>query len=72
MFIFERSRTLKKDFKNNNYIIISCNNLNFKMFHRESGKPCITWYDLDLHWLAPNGDLERDACRTLSVNKKWL
>jgi hypothetical protein len=37
----------------------------------ESGRPCLSWYDLDLHWLAPNGDLERNACRSLLVRRVW-
>ena len=29
----------------------------------KSGKECISWYDTDLHFTAPNNDLERNACR---------
>ena len=32
-------------------------------FFLVSGKECISWYDLDLHYTAPNNDLERNACR---------
>ena len=28
-----------------------------------SGQDCVSWYELDLHYTAPNNDLERNACR---------
>lgn len=33
----------------------------------ESGKECISWYDLDLHFNAPNNNLERRACRNAHI-----
>ena len=32
----------------------------------KSGKSCLSWYSLELHWMFPEGDLERDGCRSLS------
>ena len=39
----------------------------FLILHAESGKECISWYDLDLHFSAPNNDLERNACRNAQL-----
>ena len=32
----------------------------------KSGQQCLSWYSLELHWMFPEGDLERDGCRSLS------
>jgi len=33
----------------------------------KSGHNCLAWSDLDLHWEFPEGDLERDGCRSMAV-----
>merc|ERR1719458_1245234 len=33
----------------------------------KSGHSCLAWSDLDLHWEFPEGDLERDGCRSMAV-----
>ena len=38
------------------------------LFQKESGKQCVSWYDLDLHFTSPNNDLERNACRNAMYN----
>merc|ERR1719158_1203215 len=32
----------------------------------KSNHTCIPWFELELHWNIPMGDLERNACRRLS------
>ena len=39
--------------------------------YAESGFDCISWYDLDLHFTAPNLDLERNACRNANLSPSW-
>ena len=39
--------------------------------YAESGFECISWYDLDLHFTAPNLDLERNACRNANLSPSW-
>jgi len=35
----------------------------------KSGKSCINWFDLNMHWKFPLNDLERDGCRSIPGSK---
>ena len=43
----------------------------YSVSYAESGFDCISWYDLDLHFTAPNLDLERNACRNANLSPSW-